>query len=709
MALPATSDAFSTLWERAMAPLANAPGDNRGGDHGVDVQIEGGEALPEFDQSGALNIPTDDGGVVIQFPGAFNDEAGDEFGDHDANLALEISDSARGLIADDLSQAIEQDDRDRAQYLANRAKGIDLLALALEPPRTDASSSTGSMEGMSSIRNPLLLESVLRFQANVRGELLPANGPVKVKNDGQQSLATDAQAEALVNDMNTYLTSTAAEYYPDTDKLLFGVGFGGCGFKKVYHCPLRRRPVSESVDAKDLIVPNSATDLRTAPRITHVIAMPPGTLRRMQYLNVYRDVELGQPVPVSNAVKEKMAKVMGIAPSNTMRPQDLDHTLYETQCELDLPGFEDVGEDGYPTGLKLPYRVTLEKDSKEILAIRRDWAPDDEMKTKKRLYVKYPFVPSNLGFYDIGLLNILGNATVALTAAWRIALDNGMFSNFPGFVYSKQGVGRQLTNEFRVPPGGGVGIDTGTADIRQAVMALPYKDLSPAFAQFFESVQQTMQRVGSTAETNVGEGRQDAPVGTTLALIEQAKVILDAVHKRLYGAQAEEFQLLADLFREDPEAFWRHNKDPQFPQDKKLLREALENTQLVPVADPNVPSSMHRHAKIAALMQLVQAYPQLFDIPTVLLMVLRDMRFDNPQELLAKGPPPGPPPDPKLQIQQMKSTDAAQKVQSDAMVNAAERKSRENLALMRMATTQVIHPQSAELASNPVMPQGLNQ
>lgn len=703
-AQPLTSDAFSQLWERAMAPLANAPSD-----HGVEVQVEGGgDAMPDMDPSGAMHIPTEDGGVVIQFPGvgAADDEDAEGF-DHDENLALRISDSARGLIADDLSTAIEQDDRDRSQWLSNRAKGIDLLALALEPPRSDASSSTGSMEGMSSIRNPLLLEAVLRFQANARGELLPANGPVKVKNDGQQSIATDAQAEALVNDMNTYLTVTAPEYYPDTDKLLFTVGFGGCGFKKLYHCPIRRRPVSESVDAKDLIVPNSATDLRSAPRITHVISMPPGTLKRMQYLGVYRDVELGQPVPVTNAVKEKIAKTTGVAP-NSMRPQDLDYTLHETLCELDLPGFEDIGEDGLPTGLKLPYLVTMDKDSKEILAIRRGWAADDATKTKKRLYVKYPFVPG-LGFYDIGLLNILGNATVALTAAWRIALDNGMFSNFPGFLYSKQGVGRQITNEFRVPPGGGAGLDIGNQAIAQAVMGLPYKDLGPQFAAFIEMVQQILQRVGSTAEMNVGEGRQDAPVGTTLALIEQAKVILDAVHKRLHSAQAEEFQLLADLFREDPEAFWRHNKSPQFPQDREQLLQALENTELVPVADPNVPSSMHRHAKIAALLQLVQSYPQLFDIPTVLLMVLRDMRFDNPQELLAKGPPPAPPPDPKLQIQQMKSADMAQKVQSDAITNAAERKSRENLALLRMATTQVIHPQSAELASNPVMPQGLNQ
>jgi hypothetical protein len=372
-----------------------------------------------------------------------------------------------------------------------------------------------------------------------------------------------------------------------------------------------------------------------------------------------------------------------------------------------LPGLEDVDDQGQPTGLKLPYKVTIEKDSKQVLEIRRNWAAGDDTKTAKRVFVKYPFVPG-LGFYDIGLLNILGNATAALTAAWRIALDNGMFSNFPGFLYSKSGVGRQLTNEFRVAPGSGVGLDLGNPQggISSSVMPLPYKGLDGTFAQFMESVQQTMQRVGGTAETNVGEGRADAPVGTAVALIEQSKVVMDAVHKRLHAAQAEEFQLLKERFKEDPEAFWRHNTSPQFPRDRDRLLAALENNDLVPVADPNVPSSMHRHAKIAALMQMVQAYPQLFDVPTVLQIVLRDMKFDNPQELLAKTPPQNAP-DPKMQVEQLKAVVKVQEIQANAVEKAKERKSREDISLLRLANTQVIHPASAPLASNPVLPSEL--
>lgn len=673
------------------------------GDVTVNVQSDDG-TVPAMDPNGAVNIPTEDGGVIVQFPGAFAGNDDDDDGDHDENLAERIDEGSLGLIGDDTVRGIEQDDLDRSKYLTNLAKGIDLLALALEGPRSDAG---GAMEGMSTVRNPLLLEAVLRFQANARGELLPSGGPVKVKNEGSTSLGIDADANALEQDMNAYLTTTATEYYPDTDKMLFAVGFGGCGFKKVFHCPLDRRPKSESVDAKDLIVPTNATHLRSASRITHQIEMAANTLKRMQLLGVYRDVELSQPMATpSNAVDAKIAATSGQAP-NTTRPEDQDYTLYECYCYLDLPGYEDTDDEGYATGLKLPYKVTIEKTSKHILEIRRNWKAGDETKTARRVFVKYPFVPG-LGFYDIGLLNILGNATTALTASWRIVLDSGMFSSFPGFLYSKQGVGRQLTNEFRVAPGSGVGLDVGNQPIGNAVMPLPYKDTGGTFAAFMESVQQTMQRVGGTAETNVGEGRADAPVGTAVALIEQAKVIMDAVHKRLHAAQAEEFQLLKALFQEDPEAFWRHNKSPKFPQDKQRLLEALENNELVPVADPNIPSSMHRHAKLAALLQMVQSYPQLFDIPTVLQIVLRDMKFDNPQELLAKGPAPGPPPDPKLQIQQMKSQSDIQKLQAQAVTDAADRKSREDLALIHLASTQVIHPASAPLAANPVIPAGLN-
>lgn len=705
MAINPAFDEYSHMFESAMARLVQPAG-------GVEVAIEGEDiSQPQMSPSGALTIPTEDGGVIVQFPGAFSREDEDESDDFERNLALEIPEGELGRIADDLILGIQQDDADRKEWLDTRAKGIDLLALKIESPRSDAGGSAAPLEGMSSVRNPLLLEAVLRFQANARGELLPSSGPVKVKNVGLETNQADADADALERDMNTYLTVTAPEYYPDTDRLLLFVGFGGCGFKKVYHCPLRNRPVSESVDAKDFIVSSTATDLQNAPRKTHQILMHPDVMRLMQLKGVYRDVELSQPTPTPNAVQQKMDQTQGIRPSQA-RPKDQPYTLYECYCNLDLPGFEHKGEDGEATGYRLPYRVTIDKDSKEILEIRRNWSEQDdkEFPEAKRVFVKYSFVPG-MGFYDIGLLNILGNASQALTAAWRLALDNGMFSNFPGFVYSKSGVGRQLTNEFRIAPGSGVGLDV-QGPIGQAVMPLPYKSLSGDFMSFMELVQQTLQRVGGTAESNVGEGRQDAPVGTTLALIEQATKIMDAVHKRLHSAQAEEFQLLKARLQEDPGALRRHNDRARLRPDD--LERILGNYDLVPVADPNTPSSMHRHAKTASLMQLVQLYPALFNIPVVLDRVLRDMKFDNPNELLAPPQASAPQPDPKvIALQQKQLMDQAKiqqgyvKMAHDAEQGEAERRSKETLALMQLANTQVIHPYSAGIASNPAVPKGI--
>jgi hypothetical protein len=286
----------------------------------------------------------------------------------------------------------------------------------------------------------------------------------------------------------------------------------------------------------------------------------------------------------------------------------------------------------------------IDKDSQRILEVRRNWREDDETKLPKVPFVKYPFVPG-LGFYDIGLVHILGNTTNALTAAWREMLDAGMFANFPGFLYSKL-AGRQNTNEFRVPPGGGAQIDTNGMPIGQAVMPLPYKDIGPAFAQFVDSVAQTGQRVGGTAEIQIGEGRQDAPVGTTLALIEQATKIMDAVHKRLHTAQAEEFQMLKECFRENPESFVQGVKGKLDWNTQEFVA-ALEDASLVPQADPNTPSHMHRLMKAMALKQLQAASPELYNKRAVDMRILHMIGMGDAESLMVPANAP-PPPNPEV-------------------------------------------------------------
>lgn len=729
------ADPYSTAMEEAMEPLRHYSslmgmdpftggmlgGQMTGGSGDVDVRVSGGAEPAVNPATGAINIPQENGDVVIQFPGVFhgNDDADDS--DHDANLAEGMDPADLNQLAEDVLSGIEEDERGRSNWLSDTEKGITLLAMKVEGPRNGTGDSTAPIEGMSSIRSSLLQEAVLRFQANARGELLPADGPVKVKSAGPQTIQSDRLAAALEQAVNVYLTKTAKEYYPDTDKLLFGVGFRGCGFKKVFHDPIKRRPVSESVDAKDLIVPANATDLSTAIRITHRVAMPHMVLRKMQLDGVYLDKEIGQPTAKVDPVTAKQNNTQGLS-ELAQRPEDINHTIYECYTYRNLPGFEDADDDGEETGLPLPYRITIDRDSREVLEVRRNWRKDDATKTAKRVFVKYSFVPA-FGFYDLGLLNILGNATEGLTAAIRIALDAGMFANFPGFVYSKQGVNRQPSNEFRIPPGGGMGLDTGQMSIRDAVMPMPYHEPGGTFIGVINKLESTAQRVGGTAETNVGEGKQDAPVGTTLALIEQATKIMDAVHKRLHQAQAEEFQLLRELFIEDPEALWRHNDKAQVPRDADEIVRALNDFELIPVADPNVPSSMHRHAKIAALMQLVVQFPALFNIPNVLDVVLRDMKWSNPQELLAPPQTGDAPPSPqdlaaisKIQAAQQKSMLDQAKLQQghvkmvfDADQAEKDRRSKEDLAILQLANTQVIHPLSAGIASNPALPRQIQR
>lgn len=591
----------------------------------------------DADEDGVEIVNADGSSTVIIDPNPQRVSSLDD--DHYENLAERLDPQELAFIASDLIDGIEGDDRSRAEWLATRAKGLDLLGIKIEQPRADVGGSGAPMDGMSTVRHPLLLEACLRFQANARGELLPSDGPVKVKNAGLGVGESDVQADQLEEDLNRYLTSFdgAPEYYPDTDRMLFMTGFGGQGFKKLYHCPLRRRPVSESVDAKDLIVSNDATDLRNAERITHVIPMRKNVLKRMQFVGAYLEVDLSSPVQDMNPVTRKEKKVQGLS-DKPVRPKDMPYSIYECYTDLVIPGDEHRDEDGRVTGLTKPYKISIEKTSRKILEIRRNWSKDDENFSAKRVFVSFSFVPM-FGFYATGLLQILGNSTTALTAAWRMLLDSGMFANFPGFLYALTG-DRQSNLNFQVPPGGGQGVDiAGQEDIRSKIMALPYKEPGQSTMALVDNIASTAQRVGGTAEIQVGEGNQNAPVGTTIALLEQATQVVNAVHKRMFTAQAEEFQILLELFREDPEALYRFLK-----RDNKwtleTLQEALENYDLIPCADPNTPSHMFRIMRMQALAQLSDAEPDLYNKKAVHERILRTLRVEDPESLFA---PPAPP------------------------------------------------------------------
>lgn len=667
-------------------------------------------------KDGVLRVEHPDGSATIDFNPDLNAKKPDDTGDFYRNIANDIESGELASIAENLLTGIDLDEQSRKEWLDARSRGIQLLGLKLETPRGDLGASSAPLEGMSVFNHPLLLEATVRFQASACGELLPASGPVKVRSDAvmppDQPPAMghnggppldptstpeppiDDLADALQKDLNHYLTVCAPEYVPDTDRMMFYIGFGGDGFKKVYNCPLRLRPVSESVDAENIIVSNAATDIQNCGRVSHKIKMRRSVLRRMQLVGAYRDVPLTAPQAneQANPVEQQKADIAGVKPQPA-RNEDADYTIFETYCELDIPKF--APEQFKDKGLPLPYVVTIEKNSRQVLAVRRNWDENDKQCLAKQFFVQFPFI-RGLGFYGLGLVHLLGNITIALTAIFREFIDKGMFANFPGFLHAKI-AGRQPTNQIRVPPGGSMPIDVPPGmSIKDAVMPIPYGDITANFAAFVQHIEEVGQRLGQTAEINVGEGKQDMPVGTTMALIEQATKMLDSVHKRLCRAFAEEFGLLKERFRENPEAFVRSLKRPSKPWTDEMFRQALDKYELVPVADPNNPTSLHRTAKANIIEMLITKYPTLINAMAGLKRVLRTAGIDA--EGLLNAQPAPPPPDPRLvaieqkaeaernkaQIAWVQTQIKMMEAQSAIADKAAERQIRERLEMLKL-------------------------
>jgi hypothetical protein len=643
---------------------------------------EGPSITPVMD--GVIAIDHPDGSVTFDEGGGDKADTGDP-NDFYRNLADGIDSGELAQICNELLTGIQADIDSRKEWVETRAAGIRLLGLKIEEPRGDAGTSSAPLEGMATIHHPLLLDATVRFQATARGELLPASGPVKVRNDlpmrvdatpppppappGQpapppplpEGQMMDELGAAFEKDWNHYLTVTATEYIPDTDRMLFYVGFGGDGFKKVYNHPLKKRPMSESVDAEDFIISDAATDIQSCGRYTHRIKMSVATMRRMQIAGYYRDIQLNLPNPVkeTNSVEREKAEIDGQRP-RMQQPKDAKYEVYECYCELDLDEFAPKQFKG--KGVPLPYVVTMEKHARQVLRVSRNWSEDDEQALAKRFFVQFPFI-RGLTFSGLGLVHLLGNITLTLTAIWREMLDAGMFANFPGFLFAK-GAGRQNINQIRVPPGGGFPVDVPPGmRIQDAFMAIPYKEPGPAFTAFAQHVEEVGQRLGMTADLQIGEGKQDVPVGTTMALIEQATKVIDSVHKRLHAAQAEEFGLLKERFKEDPEAFWRHNKKPARQWQVDEFVQALNERELVPVADPNNPTSLHRIAKATIIDALVTKYPQDMDHRASLKRILRTADIDADGLLQQQTAPP--PPDPRMLAIQAKAQAEQMKAQID--------------------------------------------
>jgi len=576
-----------------------------------------------------------DGSLVVDLDVARRSRSPRRDDRHSANLVDDLGNDAISVIASELLLGIDADDLSRREWVDNYNEGLKLLGLLLENP-SQISQNT------SRVRNGTLAWAIVRFQALANGEMLPSGGPVKVSNQGR---LPEAVADALERDLNFYMTVTAAEYYPDTDRALYYLAYGGTIFKKVYTCPVRRRPVSEAVYLPDLIISNEATSLANAARITHRVEMSRNDVLQRQASGWWADVPVPQPVSNPSTTALAQGQAIGIRPQST-RPEDTPHTIYECYTTLDL-GRWGMAEKGQEEGIALPYRVTIDRDSRAVYEIRRNWREDDPLRLPRRRFVKWGMIPG-IGYLDQGYLNLLGNDTMALTALERVLIDSGIYSIFPGGVRVK-GM-RMDTNEIRPAPGEFPEIDTNGMPINQAIMALPFKGPAAECLALLQFLVAEAEKKTGAVEVQTGEGTANIPVGTMMAAVEQQAQVMIAVHKRLHYAQKEEIALLREeLLDSDRGLELLKQRD----LDQPYTAEQLGAASLVPHSDPNVPAYVHRFLQATALETLASNHPEMYDLYEVQKYLLEIGRFPQPDRFLRRPQPQMAPPDPTAALAAM--------------------------------------------------------
>ena len=546
--------------------------------------------------------------------------------DHNANLAEVLDDSILGTLSSDLGSKVDDDKSSREEWEEAIAKGLTLLGINYEE-------RSEPFLGASGVTHPLLSEAVTQFQAQAYKEMLPPGGPVKTQIIGMQSKETEDQAQRVKDFMNYQITEVMEEYDLDTDQMLFYLPITGSTFKKVYFDPTRGRAVSKFVPAEDLVVPYSATDLQTAERYTHVVRMSENHIRKMQVGGVYRDVSLSayEDDESDSTIRGKADEIQGLRPSYS----DDMYTIHEVHVDLDLEGFEDMDETGEPTGIKLPYIVTLDEGSGQILSIVRNWREMDPMRRKRQYFVHYKFLPG-FGFYGFGLLHMIGGLSRAATSILRQLIDAGTLSNLPGG-FKARGV-RIRNDDEPVNPGEFRDLDAPGGDIRNAIIPLPYKEPSGTLGQLLGVVVDSGRRFAQVADTKVSDVNSQAPVGTTVALIEQGSKVISSIHKRLHYAQKNEFNMLAEIFANNPMPYpymIAQNVDPNI-----MAMDFDGRVDILPVSDPSIFSMAQRLSLAQTQLQLAQAAPQMHNMYEAYRRMYDALDIKNIDTIL---PPPQPP------------------------------------------------------------------
>ena len=536
----------------------------------------------------------------------------------DANLAEYMDESDLSSLVSDLLDDFNNDKNARKDWESTYIDGLDLLGLKIEE-------RSEPWQGACGVYHPMLTEAAIRFQSEMISETFPAQGPVKAKIIGKDDPDTQKAAKRVVEDMNYQLTEKMVEFRPEHEKMLWSLALAGASFKKVYFDPSMNRQVSMFVPAEDLYIPYGASDARTAERLTHVMRKTKNDIKKLQYAEFYRDIDLGEPSKDLDDVQQRKDESSGYKATYDNR-----YKLLEMQVELDLAGFEDVDDETEEeTGIALPYIVTIESSTQEILSIRRNWDEHDPLKQAKQHFVQYTYIPG-FGAYGYGLIHLIGGFAKSATSIVRQLIDAGTLSNLPGGLKSR---GMRIKgDDTPIMPGEWRDVDVPSANIKDNILPLPYKEPSATLFQLLQNVVEEGRRLAAVADVKLENMNGEAPVGTTLAILERTLKVMSAVQARVHASMEQEFKLIAALVRDYTAPAYDYLPDFDAPATAK--KEDYDKVDIIPVSDPNASTMAQRIIQYQAAIQLAQQSPQIYNLPVLHRQMLEVMGIKDADKIV---------------------------------------------------------------------------
>jgi len=541
---------------------------------------------------------------------------GEDTEDFDANLAEYIPESILLQIGSELLDDYQTDIDSRKDWIQTYVDGLELLGLKIEE-------RTEPWEGACGVYHPVLAEAVIKFQSETIMETFPAAGPVKGEIVGKETQEKKDACERVVEDMNHELVDVMQEYRPEHERMLWGVGLSGNGFKKIYVDPRLDRQVSMYIPAEDLVVPYGSANLETAERITHVMRKTENEVKRLQYEGFYRDVNLGTPDNTLDEIEKKIAEKLGFRATTDDR-----HKILEIHVNLDIPGFEHIDKDGEPTGIALPYVVTIDKSSSTVLAVRRNWKENDKTHQKRQHFVHYGYIPG-FGFYHFGLIHLIGAFAKSGTSILRQLVDAGSLANLPGG-FKTRGL-RVKGDDTPIAPGEFRDVDVPSGTMKDNIMPLPYKEPSQTLIVLLNQIVEEGRRFASSGDLKASDMSSQSPVGTTLAILERTLKVMSAIQARIHYSMKQEFRLLKNIIAEYAPADYDYEP---FTGTRKARKSDYEMVNIIPVSDPNAATMSQKVVQYQAVLQLSQTAPQLYNLPYLHRQMLEVIGIKNLEKLV---------------------------------------------------------------------------